>query len=152
MTPVATLAEALAATHAAAFLTERPWSAAEFASLLVQPATVLAGDARSFLLGRVILDEAEVLTLATHPAHRRQGLARAALAAFLAQASGRGATRAFLDVAEDNAPARALYAAAGFAETGRRAGYYAARGGAVPVARAAALMLARDLAPGQGHG
>jgi ribosomal-protein-alanine N-acetyltransferase len=152
MTPATTLARALAATHAAAFVTERPWNAAEFAALLAQPTTVLAGDAHSFLLGRVILDEAEVLTLATHPGHRRLGLARAALTAFLAQASSRGATRAFLDVAEDNAPARALYAAAGFAETGRRAGYYAARGGADPVTRAAALILACDLTPGQGCG
>ncbi len=151
MIPATTLAGALAATHAAAFVTERPWSAAEFAALLAQPAIVLTGDACSFLLGRVMLDEAEVLTLATHPAHRRQGLARAALTVFLAQASDRGATRAFLDVAEDNAPARALYAAAGFTENSRRAGYYAARGGADPVTRVAALILARDLAPGQGR-
>jgi ribosomal-protein-alanine N-acetyltransferase len=132
----------LAATHAAAFARERPWSAAEFATLLGQPATLLLGDDRCFLLARVILDEAEILTLATHPAHRRRGLARGTLAAFLTQSIARGATRAFLDVAEDNSPARALYAAAGFTEIARRPAYYTVPGGAP----AAALVLARDLA------
>lgn len=138
---VAALAQALAATHAAAFTTERPWTAPEFADLLVQPTTLLVGDARSFLLARVILDEAEILTLATHPDHRRQGLARAALADFLDRARASGATRAFLDVAADNGPARALYAGAGFTEIARRKGYYTASDGT----RADALVLASDL-------
>jgi len=133
--------ESLAATHAAAFTAERPWTAVEFAALLAQPTSVLTGEAESFLLGRVILDEAEILTLATAPAARRQGRARAALKAFLTAARARGATRAFLDVAEDNAPARALYAAAGFAEIARRAAYYTAPDGT----RTAAIVMARDL-------
>jgi ribosomal-protein-alanine N-acetyltransferase len=134
-------AEDLAITHAAAFTAERPWTAREFADLLAQPTTRLFGDARSFLLARMILDEAEVLTLATHPAHRRQGLARAALTAFLTEARTSGATRAFLDVAEDNRPARTLYAAAGFTEIARRPAYYTAPEGV----RITALVLARDL-------
>ncbi len=133
--------QALAATHAAAFTTERPWTAEEFAALLTQPTTLLTGTADSFVLGRVILDEAEILTLATAPAARRQGLARTALTAFLTAAQARGATRAFLDVAEDNTPARALYAAAGFTQIGRRVGYYTAPDGT----RTAAIVMARDL-------
>jgi ribosomal-protein-alanine N-acetyltransferase len=135
--------ETLAATHAAAFTEDRPWTAQEFADLLTQPTTILLGDARSFLLARVILDEAEILTLATHPTHRRQGLARVALAEFLALSLTKGAARAFLDVAEDNAPARALYAGAGFTEIARRPAYYTTTDGS----RIAALVLARDLAP-----
>ncbi|TNC73020.1 GNAT family N-acetyltransferase [Rubellimicrobium roseum] len=133
--------EALARLHAAAFDSDRPWSAAEFASLLGLPGTVLLGDDRAFLLGRVTLDEAEVLTVATDPAHRRRGLAAALLARFEAEARTRGAERAFLEVAEDNAPARALYANRGYAQVGRRPGYYP-RNGAVP---AAALVLSRPL-------
>ena len=49
--------------------------------------------------------------------------------------------RLFLEVAEDNAAARALYATAGFAEAGRRRGYYAAADGG----RRDALLLALDL-------
>jgi [ribosomal protein S18]-alanine N-acetyltransferase len=135
------IARTLAATHAAAFAAERPWTELEFANLLAQPTTRLFGDGRSFLLARMIFDEAEVLTLATHPDHRRQGLARAALTAFLDEARATGATRTFLDVAEDNTPARALYASAGFTQIARRPAYYTSS----DKARTAALVLARDL-------
>ena len=74
--------DALARLHATAFEQDRPWSPEEFASLLTQPGTLLLGDERAFILGRVILDEAEVLTLATHPDHRRRGLATTLLARF----------------------------------------------------------------------
>jgi ribosomal-protein-alanine N-acetyltransferase len=37
----------------------------------------------------------------------------------------RGAAAMFLEVSDRNLPARALYAAAGFAEVGRRRRYYA---------------------------
>ena len=123
--------EAMAATHARAFAGHgRAWSAEEFRQLLQSGHVFVLGDARAFVLGRVVLDEAEILTLATDPAHRRAGLARACLTAFEAQAAARGAVSAFLEVAEDNAPARALYHAAGYAELGRRKGYYTSRSGA----------------------
>jgi ribosomal protein S18 acetylase RimI-like enzyme len=38
--------------------------------------------------------------------------------------SARGARQIYLEVRESNAPARALYAAHGFTEVGRRKGYY----------------------------
>jgi [ribosomal protein S18]-alanine N-acetyltransferase len=99
----------MAALHAAAMTTPPPWSEAEFAALLAAPGTFAMGDARAFALGRVVLDEAELLTLATHPLNRRTGLARAALAAFESAARTRGAATALLEVAADNAPAIALY-------------------------------------------
>ncbi|MFN4101064.1 MAG: GNAT family N-acetyltransferase, partial [Pararhodobacter sp.] len=104
--------EALAALHARAFATPPPWSAAGFAGLLDSPLVFLTADAqgRAFALGRVVAGEAELLTLATDPAARRQGLARAQMAAFEREAQARGAVTAFLEVAEDNAAARALYA------------------------------------------
>ena len=131
----------LAETHAAAFDRDRPWTADEFATLLAQESTIIFGDSRSFLLARLVLDEAEILTLATHPAHQRKGLARSALAAFMTRARLLGVTRALLDVAEDNLPARALYTDAGFAEIGRRAAYYQSRARSGQTA----LVMARDL-------
>ena len=121
--------EALARLHAATFSQARPWNVEEFASLLSFPGTVLLGDDRAILLGRVVADEAEVLTLATDPIHRRRGLAADLLARFEAEARARGAGRVFLEVAEDNVPARALYANRGYAEVGRRSAYYARKGG-----------------------
>ena len=118
----------LAALHARAFADQRPWTAAEFASLLASPHTLLVTDPMGFVLGRVLASEAEILTLAVDPAARRQGCARRMLDAFLVQSAHQAET-AFLDVAADNAPARALYKAAGFAETGRRKGYFARKAG-----------------------
>jgi ribosomal protein S18 acetylase RimI-like enzyme len=48
--------------------------------------------------------------------HRRRGLATAVMAALQRWAAGRGAQWVYLQVAADNAPARALYRRAGFIE------------------------------------
>jgi len=134
---------ALAATHAAAFTGDRPWSAEEFAALLSLAGMILTGDARSFILGRVTLDEAEILTIATRPDARRQGLARARLAQFEDAAEIAGATSVFLEVAADNNPALALYQTSGYAQVGRRRGYYH-RANAAP---ADALVLGKPILP-----
>lgn len=131
----------LARLHHAAFADSRPWSAAEFAGLLSAPHCLLCEATDSFALARVIADEAELLTIATHPRQRRRGQARMLLARFHAEARARGATRAFLEVAADNAAARALYAGAGYREIGRRRGYYARPDGS----KADALVLSRPL-------
>lgn len=117
--------EALAALHARAFTTPRPWNAAEFAGWLADPLAfiLVEGDA-GFLLGRAVAGEAELLTVAVAPEARGRGLGQRLVSRFLYQARLRGAEVAFLEVAEDNAPARAVYTRAGFAESGRRRGYY----------------------------
>jgi len=135
----------MAAIHAAAYRQGRPWSEAEFRDLIAAPLVFALGDARAFALIRVVADETELLTIATHPAHQRQGLARALMAGWQAEAAQRGARRAFLEVAHDNAPARALYGACGFAECGLRRGYYAR-----PDSPAAdAVVMARPVTAGQ---
>ena len=115
----------LATLHARAFTTPRPWSEAEFTALLNDPLAFLLveGDA-AFLLGRAVAGEAELLTIAVAPEARRLGLGRKLVGRFIYQALLRGAESAFLEVAEDNAAARGLYRASGFAEAGRRRGYY----------------------------
>lgn len=118
----------MAATHAAAFTQSRPWSAAEFTALLDSPLVFVIGDPRCFALIRVVADEAELLTIATHPDHQRQGLARSLMRDWQVQAATRGAASAFLEVAADNASALALYLGEGFAEMGRRKGYYPRKG------------------------
>lgn len=116
--------EEMAATHAAAFTQARPWSAAEFAALLADRFCHVVGDAQSFALFRVIADETELLTIATHPACQRQGLGRDRMSLWKHGAAALGARRAFLDVAADNAPALSLYTACGFDRCGLRRSYY----------------------------
>jgi ribosomal-protein-alanine N-acetyltransferase len=118
--------EALAAIHARCFPSHpRPWSAPEFADLLANRLNFLLTRPEGFLLGRVIADEAELLTLAVAPEARRQGLGRALLNEFALTSSARGAREAFLEVAADNAPAIALYAGNGWDRAGQRRDYYA---------------------------
>lgn len=139
----------LAALHAACFA--EGWPAASIATLLDTPGTAgLVAEcgappaAAGLVLWRVAADEAEILTLGVVPARRRGGLGRALLDAAETLAAAAGARRMFLEVAADNAAARALYARAGYAPAGRRPGYYARRG--APAADA--LVLARRLGGG----
>lgn len=114
----------MAALHAASFTTPRPWSEAEFAALLASPLVFALSEPGGFLLGRAVAGEAELLTVAVAPDQRRKGHGAALVRAFLQEAEARNADSAFLEVAADNAPAIALYAAAGFIPAGKRRGYY----------------------------
>ena len=114
----------MAEIHAASFVTPRPWSEAELAGFLADPSIVSVDLPDGFAIGRVILDEAEVLTIAVDPAARRKGVGKRLLTGLLDTMALTGATTVHLEVAADNTPARALYIAAGFAEIGRRKGYY----------------------------
>ncbi len=69
-------------------------------------------------------DVADVMTVAVAPAARGRGLGRTLLAELERRASAAGAHHVMLEVRADNAPARALYAAAGFDLVSTRRGYY----------------------------
>lgn len=134
------VAARLAALHATAF--DAPWDAAAFDSLLGQAGVHLAETPDGFILMRTVADEAEILTLAVRPSARRRGVGAGLVGRGAAEAAARGARRLFLEVAEDNDAARALYARAGVVEAGRRPLYYARADGS----RADALLLSLDLA------
>jgi ribosomal-protein-alanine N-acetyltransferase len=122
---------ALAKAHASAF--DAPWPPEAFSALMGTPGvfalTAVDRGPVGVILMRAIAGEAEVLTLAVEPSHRRRGVARALLEAGLAQAITAGAEACFLEVAADNVAALALYRAAGFDEAGHRGGYYRRPGG-----------------------
>ncbi len=122
--------EALAALHAVAFPgPPRAWTATEFSDLLADPRVLLlTEDDRAFVLARLAGPEAEVLTICTDPTARKRGLARRLLARLERELGDRGVEDLFLEVAETNHAARALYAAAGFAEKGYRKDYYTGEG------------------------
>ncbi|MDG1691552.1 MAG: GNAT family N-acetyltransferase [Alphaproteobacteria bacterium] len=129
----------LAGLHESAFSPAigAAWDAPAFAALLRQDSVRAFGTAAGFILLQSVAEEAEILTLAVHPKARRSGLARA----LIEQAQDTlSVARVFLEVAEDNAPARALYAACGFIETGRRSAYYKRPDGS----RVDALLLQRQ--------
>ncbi|MDJ0995388.1 MAG: N-acetyltransferase [Dinoroseobacter sp.] len=117
-------ARELADLHARCFITPRPWTEAEFESLLNSKGVKLYGSNEGFLLGRVTAPEAELLTLAVAPTARRSGRGSALLQKFQADAALQGASEMFLEVATNNEPACALYTGAGFIQVGDRPGYY----------------------------
>jgi ribosomal-protein-alanine N-acetyltransferase len=120
---------AMAALHARCFTAPPPWTEQAFADLLDSRLVFHRALKGGFVLGRVVADEAELLTVAVAPELRRRGVGRALVTAFAADASARGATIAHLEVAEGNSAAIALYRGLGFAESGRRRGYYGPAGG-----------------------
>ena len=72
----------------------------------------------------LIVDEAHIATIATHPDFRRQGIGESLLIAALVSARNEGAKRAFLEVRAGNAGALELYKKYGFAAAGIRTRYY----------------------------
>lgn len=132
----------MAALHARTFANQgRVWSADEFSTLLDSANVFCVGDSHAFALGRVVADEAELLTIATDPDHQRKGLGRSVLAAFEHTACQKGAQVVFLEVAQSNDAAVSLYQSAGYAEISRRKGYYK-----LPVGKAVdALILQKHL-------
>ena len=124
-------AAALGQVHAQAF--EAPWTGEEILRFaedrggLALVAEREEGAVAGFILCRLIAGEAEVLTLAVATAARRQGVARALLGAAI-ELTRTSASSMFLEVAEDNRGAIALYEKAGFEPVGRRAGYYGRKG------------------------
>lgn len=116
--------EQLADISARAYQHMRPWSATDFSATLARPISLLTHTDHAFVLGQVIVDEAEILALATDPDHQDQGHAHRALAMFEAQALARGAQRIFLEVARKNTPAQRFYTHANYTQAGVRSTYY----------------------------
>ncbi|MEH3106064.1 MAG: GNAT family N-acetyltransferase [Sphingomonas fennica] len=102
----------------------------------------MRGEPAGFALLRTVVDEAELLLLAVRPAARRSGVGRALVDRAAAAAAAAGCARLFLEMRDGN-PAHALYRATGFAEIGRRPGYYRGPNG-VPCD---AITLSRRLDP-----
>lgn len=130
----------------------RPWSAREVAALLAPPGAALVtsdhadGTLAGFIIGRIVVDEAEILSVAVASSGRRRGKGRTLVRAFLDLASARGARRIFLEVAAGNSNARALYERAGFQVTGVRRAYYEVPG--EPAEDAVVMVLDLALAAG----
>ncbi|HZE93913.1 MAG TPA: ribosomal protein S18-alanine N-acetyltransferase [Gemmatimonadales bacterium] len=107
-----------------------PWSTQDFRDCVMSDALFLVaeGNGAHAIAGYVVAldaaDEGEILNLAVAPAGRRNGLGRALVEGVLEALAERGVRQVYLEVRESNAPARALYAAHGFREVGRRKQYY----------------------------
>ena len=121
----ATTVAVIAALHADCFA--EAWDALAIARLLAMPGAyallALRDDAPvGFVIARQAADEVEIVSIGVLPGARRTGAGAALMRAALERATG--AATCFLEVAEGNAAARALYLRLGFAQAGRRSRYY----------------------------
>jgi ribosomal-protein-alanine N-acetyltransferase len=116
----------LAMIHASSF--PLPWSAYQIERMFVVPGTfaLLAHtqDPCGMIMLRAAGGQADLLTLAVHPEFRRQGIGRQLMAYGMAEAQRQGVENMFLEVAEDNNPARHLYDNFGFKMLAHRKNYY----------------------------
>jgi ribosomal-protein-alanine N-acetyltransferase len=134
----------LAELHGASF--HRGWGEGEFEAMLSERNTLvhrlrLGRKIIGFAVSRMAADEAEILSIAIAAGHRGRGLSRNLLLTHLGHLAGRGVRTVFLEVEENNQPARRLYQRAGFGVAGRRERYYQQPGGE----QLNALLMRRDL-------
>lgn len=120
----------LEALHAHCFDAPQQWSAPLFASLLGQAgvkgfALVQENEPAGFILGRRVVEEAEILTLAVLPTARRKGFAACLISVFLKAQKKDGAENVFIEVAVNNHPAILLYKKTQFQPVSIRPNYYA---------------------------
>jgi ribosomal-protein-alanine N-acetyltransferase len=142
----ATLRDAprLAQLHGASF--HRGWGEGEFEAMLSERNTLvhrlrMGGRIIGFAVSRMAADEAEILSIAVAASHRGRGLSNNLLLTHLGHLAGRGVRTVFLEVEENNQPARRLYQRAGFAVAGRRERYYRQQNGE----QLNAVLMRRDL-------
>lgn len=84
----------------------------------------LDGQVVGMLVLWLIVDEAHIASLATHPDFRQQGIAKQLLVTALEHAYTEGALSALLEVRVGNETARRMYRKFGFEEVGLRERYY----------------------------
>lgn len=101
----------------------KPWTAADFADLKKSGCEIIASQ-NGFIVYRQTLDEAELITIGVAPDARRGGIAAAMLGIMEGELKKSGVKSIFLEVAQDNTPARNLYEQNGFKEIGVRPKYY----------------------------
>jgi ribosomal-protein-alanine N-acetyltransferase len=131
--------------HGACF-PDDPWDADAVAQIMRMPGFIGRVGWRGelpvgFLLALHLGNETEVLSLGVVPAHRRSGVGSALLDVLSLEATRRAGESVVLEVAVDNAAARALYAASGFTVVGYRRNYYRRAGRSID-----GLILRRPLA------
>ncbi len=134
----------LSQLHRASF--HRGWATDEFEQILIERNSLahrlrLEQKTIGFIVSRIAADEAEILSVAVASAYRGRGYSRELLRTHLGHLAGRGLRTVFLEVEENNRPARSLYQRAGFRVVGRRERYYKDAGGQ----QLNAVVMQRDL-------
>lgn len=124
----------IAGMHARMF--EEAWDMPAVVKMLEHPASTafvcqigLPKVSVGFIMGQVMADEAEILSVGVAPELQRRGVGALLVEGFMRAAKRAEARRLFLEVAADNPAALRLYTKLGFKEQRRRKGYYPRKSG-----------------------
>lgn len=106
-----------------------PWSensiAGELTSRLSHWLVAVEGEQLLGYIGsQSVLGQSDMMNVAVHPDHRRQGIAEALILALSTDLMALGNNCLTLEVRASNAPAISLYEKLGFDRVGRRPNYY----------------------------
>ena len=106
-----------------------PWSQEALLYMCKSPnthavAVTIDGRLASYGGCEFVIDEANIVNIATHPDFRRRGCASAVIEALEDFLISKGVKSVYLEVRVSNTPARALYERHGFRMVGVRKNYY----------------------------
>lgn len=102
---------------------KKPWSADDFRDLKNSGCEIIMSE-NGFIVYRIAVDEAEIITIGVNPEMRRQGIASAMIGIIEKTLLNQGIKKIFLEVATTNTPAKKLYENMGFKVVGLRPKYY----------------------------
>jgi len=114
--------EKLALLHQKCFPT-KPWSADDFRDLKNSGCEIIMSE-NGFIVYRIAVDEAEIITIGVNPDSRRNGIASAMIGIIEKTLKNQAVKKLFLEVASNNIPAQKLYESMGFKTVGLRPKYY----------------------------
>ena len=112
----------LATLHKLCF-PNKPWSADDFRELKQSGCEIIMSQ-NGFIVYRIVLDEAEIITIGVNPEMRRQGIASAMIGIIEKNIKNQGVKKLFLEVASNNISGLKLYENCGFKTVGLRPKYY----------------------------
>ena len=101
----------------------KPWSADDFRDLKQSGCEIIMSE-NGFIVYRIVLDEAEIITIGVNPEMRRNGIASAMIGIIEKNIKNQGVKKIFLEVAANNIPGQKLYENCGFNVVGLRPKYY----------------------------
>ena len=97
----------------------KPWSADDFRELKQSGCEIIMSE-NGFIVYRIVLDEAEIITIGVNPEKRRQGIASAMIGIIEKTIKNQGVNKIFLEVAANNIAGQKLYENCGFKVVGSR--------------------------------
>lgn len=101
----------------------KPWSADDFRDLKNSGCEIIMSE-NGFIVYRIVVDEAEIITIGVNPEMRRNGIASAMIGIIEKTLKNQGVKKIFLEVASNNIAAQKLYENSGFVRVGLRPKYY----------------------------